>query len=341
MIEVKGVGLEFRQQWNEYLEQNPHAIAWQAFDWSAVVSRHYQYQFLPLAAFENGKLAGILPLYQGLVGRRKGLISVPFAVAGGILGDNDPVRAALLMKAVTISEQQGGIPITLKQYKLRIAGDLHTDETYFNRELSLQRDPESLREQVNPANLALAELAQREGLEVEYPSTNIAEFYNLLLRHHSDQGVPCVGEAWIRSLINMGLYSFALARSEGRLVAATMVKKFKKTVSFPFSCVAGKHKTADAAAYGLYWNLINRFAQEGFEIFHSGRIPKSQSVVDFRLGWGGIAYPYYYQSYPNLRGRTEQAVRHGFKRRLVSTMWKGLPLGVARHLGPMIVRQFP
>jgi hypothetical protein len=341
MIEVRTINPAEREAWNKYIDQTPQAIAWQAYEWSEVVACHYEYQFLPLAAWEESRIVGILPLYLGQVGNGRGLISVPFAVAGGALGDNDTVRRALTERAIAISQQEGGLPITLKQYKVRMPGDFKTDENYFNRELSLQRDLDALRQHISADNLRRAEQARNLGLEVEYPGSDIAAFHRVLLRHHLAQGIPCVGEEWLRTLIDFGMYSFALGRIHGRVIAATMVKKFKTTVSFPFSCVLPQEPASEVAAYGLYWDLISRFATEGYEIFHSGRVPKNQDTLDFRLGWGGTIYPYYYQYYPNSGDSTEFTTRRGLKRRLVSAGWKRLPLTIAKRLGPRLVRRFP
>jgi hypothetical protein len=360
MIQIKEIGVEGREQWNQYVNQTPEAIAWQVYDWSEVVRRHYQFQFIPLAAFEekaveanpdesvrnqgrkSSTVVGVLPLYRGRVGNKQGLISVPFAVAGGIVADSDMVRTALLNRAIEISESLGGLPITLKQYKVRMPGALKTDNSFFNRELRLQQPPESLQQEVRASNLSQAEQAIKAGLEVEYPSSNVKEFYDLLLRYHSAQGLPCASEAWVRTLVDFGMYSIALARIEGSLVAGTLVKQFKKTVSFPFSCARSGGRFSESAPLALYWHLIQHFASKGFEIFHSGRIPQSESVAEFRLGWGGTAYPYYYQTYPD-RGESAAGfdTRGNLKRRLVSRLWKELPLGIARRLGPVIVGKFP
>ncbi len=342
MIEVRKVGPEFKERWNEYIEQSQYAIAWQAYDWAEVLSEHYKYDFLPHAAFEGSKLIGVLPLYYGSAnGKRPALLSVPFAVAGGIVADNEEARVALLEVAISISKERGNLPLTLKQYKIRIPGDLKTDENYFNKELALTSDLDSLCKEIDPKNLRLAEKALSMGLQVEHPSNDIDSFYNILLRHHASQGVPCNNIDWIRSLIEFKMYSIAVAKIDGRVVAATMTKAFKKTVSFPFSCVLPNSDEGDIGIYGLYWELISQFASEGFEIFHSGRIPKTQEAIDFRLGWGGRPHPYFYQYYPNTGGSTESTKKRGWKRNLVSAVWKRMPLTVAKRIGPIVVKRFP
>jgi hypothetical protein len=341
MMEVKSIGAESAMAWNDYVQRSPLAIAWQAYEWSNVVAHHYDYDFHPLAVFRGKDIVGILPLYFGSLGKTIGFISVPFAVAGGIVGDDEEIRAALLDKAIAMSREEGGAPVVLKQYKLRISGNLKTDENYVNRELSLHRDPDVLREHISTVNLEKAEHAAALDLRVEYPAVDVKAFYDLLLRSSTAQGIPCVSPGWIRTLIEFGMYSFALGRLHGRVVAATMIKKFKKTVSFPFSCISPNDSGAEEAAFGLYWELIRRFAVEGFEIFHSGRIPKNRETAEFRLGWGGIEYPYYYQYFPDTGGQTEFARRRGLKRRIVSAVWKRLPRALAGTLGPRLVKRFP
>ena len=341
MLTVRIVDSQEREAWNSYIEHSQYAIAWQVFEWSDVISRHFVYKYIPLAAYDGDKIVGILPLYRGSSGSREGLVSVPFAVAGGIVADNSEAQKALLDKAVELSREYGDLPITLKQYKIRVAGDLKTDENYFNRELSLTSDSSALERQIDPGNLEKAHTAFRSGIEVDYPSKDISAFYKLLLRHNRAQGVPCSSEAWIRTLIDFGMYTIALAKKGSNVLAGTMIKKFKDTVSFPFSCIVPGNNEAQTAVYGLYWNLILRFADEGIHIFHSGRIPRTQETVDFRLGWGGTEYPYFYQYFPNTGGTTEYQNRRGLKRRMVSMVWKHLPLAVIRRISPPIIRRFP
>ena len=341
MIEVQRLNANHREAWNRYIDCSPNSIAWQVFDWADVVARHYEYEFIPLAALEGNAIRGVLPLYFGPCGKGSGLISVPFAVAGGAVWDSVESGLALCECAIEISKYKGNVPLILKQYKFPLPGTLERDETYINRELSLRCDPKALRQEVSESNLAHIEAARKAGLDVEYPAQNVPAFYDLLLRYHTAQGLPCTSETWIRTLIDFGMYSLALARVGGRIVAATMVKKFKKTVSFPFACVHPGDRAAADAAYGMIWVLINRFATEGFQIFHSGRIPKTQTVAGFRLGWGGTEYPYYYQSYPAAVVPGEAGARRGWKRRIVSAAWKRMPLSLARRLGPRLVRRFP
>jgi len=137
------------------------------------------------------------------------------------------------------------------------------------------------------------------------------------------------------------MYSISLLRINHSIVAGTMVKEFKNTISLPFSCTKGKDEGSSIFVFNLYWKLIVLFASQGKQIFHSGRMLKTDQTDDYRLGWGGEKYSYYYQYYPQSVIQTEFSKRRGKKRKILETCWKKLPSGIAEILGPQIVKHFP
>lgn len=331
-----------RDAWEQFIQDNPSSIAWQSYDWSTVLRRHYRFDFYPIAAYDNSKICGVLPIYHLRTARGKEqLISVPYAVAGGIVADHELAGKALLEKAMELSAKHNGCPVTLKQYKVKLDGPLRTDGHFYNKELDLARDPSVIWNGLENRNKLNVEDGDRRNFNLEYPCGDIQGFYKLLLRHHHVRGIPCVGKKWIEDLIAFKMYSIALLRSGSDLVAGTMIKEFKDTVSFPFTCSADGTERTGIPAYSLYWKLIQLFASKGKRIFHSGRIPVTEETDEYRLGWGGTKYNYYYQYYPNVAGTTEFERKRGRKREVFERVWKKIPEGIAGLVGPSIVKQFP
>lgn len=330
-----------RRAWDEFVMKSPASIAWQGYGWSDVVKRLYGLEFYPIAVFDGPRISGILPLYhiKGITGK-DALISVAYAVAGGMLADEPVVQGLLLDKAVQLSRRYGSCRITLKQYKIKMEGDLLTDDNYYNRELSLTDDGKELWGRISERNREKVSDALRLGAVLDYPSTDIDTFYKLLLGHHHRRGVPCCGKRWVEALLASQMYSVALFKVKGDIIAGTMIKEFKDTISFPYTFLADDPSAA-SAVYALYFRLVEHFAARGKAIFHSGRIPNSDDTEPHRLGWGGTKYPYFYQYYPNTAARTEYAARRGGKRALVEKYWRRLPLGLAGFLGRRVVKYFP
>jgi hypothetical protein len=334
------IGEKDKTDWENFVYENPNTIAWQSHEWSDVLKRHYRFVFFPIAAYRGNDICGILPLYH-IKTRLSGdsLISVPYAVAGGITANDPDVRTALLEKAIEISKKHGSCPITLKQYKLKIDGDLALDDNYYNRELELSTDVTEVWRQFSEKNKEA--IRQTEGLNfvMEYPSTELERFYDLLLKDLRAKGVPCVSKRWIQDLLAFKMYSIAILRVGGLIVAGTLVKKFKDTVSFPFTCFMDRNATK--WVHRLYWELIQHFCMEGKRIFHSGRIPMNDATDQYRIGWGGTKYGYYYQYFPMRHVKTEFSVKRGRKRELAEKAWKTMPIMLARLIGPQVVKHFP
>lgn len=329
-------------RWEDYVQSSPRTVAWQSYHWNQAVTRNYDAEFHPLAVEEEGTIRGILPLYR-LRGPKASsrLISVPFAVAGGIAANDTAAAQALLDAGIELSQRLGMNGITFKQYRYPAPGSLKLDANYFNRELALQMGVSPIWDQLEERNRRAIEAADKRALTLEYPLHQIDEFYDLLLGFLTRSGMPCPSRRWIQTLLDLKMYAIALLRYNGRPVAGTMVKTFKTTVSFPYTCNRTASEDSLQATYALYWRLIQGFIAEGYEIFHSGRMPESEDVDPYRLGWGGEKHTYYYQYYPETEGQTEYRNKRGWKRTLFITCWKRMPKSLASVIGPKIVAKFP
>ena len=127
-----------RDSWEAFIDKQPKAIAWQSYKWNDVLKKHYNIDFYPVVAYEGNEIKGILPLYNLKTGRNKSvLMSVPFAVAGGIVSTDAESENLLLNKAIEIANETNNSRIILKQYKHKVAGSLSTDENFCNKELNL------------------------------------------------------------------------------------------------------------------------------------------------------------------------------------------------------------
>jgi hypothetical protein len=330
-----------KADWDRFVESSPSVISWHIYDWYKVPKGYYGAEYYPLAVYDGKEIRGILPLYHVRTLRTgSALISIPYVVAGGIVAEDSDVRKLLFERAVELSHQMGSIPVTLKQYKVKVDGDLTTDASYYNRELSLSPNIDDVWNQISEENRERIKATEQENLTLEYPSQDLDRFYHALLKHHQFVGEPCPSKRWVRHLMVTGLYVIALLKRGDTIVAGTMAKTFKDTVSFPFTCLPSHKDGGDLYAYRLYWELIVNLAQKGIHIAHSGRIPNTEEVPQYRLGWGGTKHHYYYQYY-GFAGKTESTSKRGKGRDVFKTVWKKMPTGFSQLVGPVIMKQFP
>ncbi len=330
-----------KADWDRFVLNHPDAISWHVYDWSKVLRDYYGLAYFPIAVCNGSEVRGVLPLYRVRTLRSgPALISIPYVVAGGIVAEDEQTQQLLLQKAIELSGEMGSIPITLKQYKTRVAGDLRTDAGFYNLELDLSGGVQRVWDDVLEINKELVDSTRHEKLDLEFPSDNVVGFYRTLSRHQHAWGVPTPSRRWIQLLLETGMYSVALLRRGERIVAGTLVKRFQHSASFPLTCLPTRDESQVRFAYRLYWELITQLAAEGTRTFHSGRIPKDDSVPRYRLGWGGNRREYFYQYY-GLRGKTETGNKRGRARRFIESTWRRMPRRLANLLSPSIIKEFP
>lgn len=328
--------------WERFVDTNPLVIAWHSYYYSRVLRRMYNLRFYPLAAYEGTAICGILPLYLSETFRRgRLLMSVPYFVAGGIVAVNEEAEQLLLNRAIELARDVKATRIVLRQYKKQLQGELVTDSSYYNRELALTDNLDDVEKNFSATNKAKIEEAKTYAATLEYPSGDLDTYYDFLLRDQHGLGLPCASKTWVELLLGTKTYNIALLKLKGAVVAATLAKRFKDTISFPLTCLATHDEHGELFAYDLYWKLITRVAGEGIRICHSGRIPRGDMVPRYRLGWGGAVHNYYYQS-PGIEGsRAPETNTRGTKRSLFESLWRTTPISLARAFGPVIVKQFP
>jgi hypothetical protein len=331
-----------KADWDRFVDSNPNVIAWHNYYYSYVLKKMYNLPFFPIAAYDGAAICGILPLYLSDTFRRgKMLMSVPYFVAGGIVAANEEAEQLLLKKAIELAKETKINHIALRQYRRKIPGELITDDGYYNRELALTSNIDEIWKSIGDANRAKIEETKKYDTVLEYPSQDLASYYDFLLRDQHGLGLPCVSKRWVELLLDTQTYHIALLKLKGTVVSGTLAKKFKDTISFPLTCLQKHDEKNELFAYDLYWKLITRVAGEGIHICHSGRIPRGDVAPQYRLGWGGTKHNYYYQS-PGVGNTQAQPTNtRGTKRSIFESAWRKTPLSLARAISPIIVKQFP
>ena len=192
-----------RKAWESFINEEPKAIAWQSYKWFDVLKKHYNIDFYPIVAFEGNEIRGILPLYNLKKSHNKNLLmSVPFAVAGGIVSTDAESEKLLLDKAIELADKHDNSSITFKQYKHKVEGPLTTDENYCNKELALNTNLDKVWNEISEFNRQKVKEGKNFKYEVEYSSKKINEFYDFLLNITSEKVFPVRVKAGFVILLN-------------------------------------------------------------------------------------------------------------------------------------------
>src|SRR5579862_3084136 len=107
-ISVRTFQAEDSGNWDAFVRQHRCGTVFHLTAWKHCIESTFGYRSIYLVAESGRDLRGVLPLFlvQNPI-LKKALISVPFAVSGGILADSDEVLQALHQHVTDLGRELG------------------------------------------------------------------------------------------------------------------------------------------------------------------------------------------------------------------------------------------
>ena len=316
----------------------PAATFFHRAGWAEVLRRAFGHDAHFLYAEREGVIGGVLPLghiRSRLFGNT--LISTPFCVLGGAVGDADAC-AALENAAVELAYS-----LKVDVLELRHSQPRHPDwpakrELYVNFRTTLDPDPEANLKAIPRKQRAMVRKGIDAGLQGEI-----------------DEGVDRLFAAYSESVRNLGTPVFArryfetlktvfgpdcevlTVTHQGRTVASVMSFYFRDEV-LPYygggTTLARDLKGNDF----MYWDLMRRACERGIRTFDYGRSKVGTGSYSFKKNWGFTPEPLHYEFQLVKATQLPEVNPLNPKYRLFIEAWKRLPLPVSRWLGPFLAR---
>ncbi|MFQ5491967.1 MAG: GNAT family N-acetyltransferase, partial [Phycisphaerae bacterium] len=297
-----------------------------------------------LAAVRDDTCVGILPLVRVnsiLAGTL--LVSLPYAIYGGVLADDDATADALLVEARSIARQIGARNIDLRSQRAAFPDLPHIDRyVTFKRNL-----PET-------ADAALAWLPRK----ARAAARNARDKFNLTVRFDDDQ-LPTVYRlyaAGMRRLASLNYpYRFfeqLIARSPGqhlvsvvyhqdRPVAGLLSFIHRDTV-LPYFVGATPDANTYSAFNFIYLTLAQRAVELGLTQFDFGRSRLDNAgCCRFKQLQGFTSTPLQYQCDPQPGNQLPDLTPSNPKFRLARKIWPLMPQSVTTRLGAWLSKHIP
>jgi FemAB-related protein (PEP-CTERM system-associated) len=330
------------EAWDEFVARHPAATLFHRAGWQRAVERTFGYRQHSLAAWKQGRLAGILPLFRVPVFPwGKALVSSPQAVYGGPLADTGEALEALLGAARALGEKLG---VRYIEYRNQDAvRELPSKDLYvtFRRAILPTADE----------NMAAIPRNQRRSIRIGLKSaltTEVAReelldpFFDLYSHSVRNLGTP----VFPRSLFANLLAEFGpdcrilLVRREGRPVASVLTFFFRDQV-LPYYGGARREEFRYGVNDFMYWSLLVYGMEQGYKIFDFGRSKRGSGSFDFKRHWGFEPTPLHYQYHLVRQASLPDLSPRNPKFSAAIQVWKRMPLWLSRRLGPLLVRYFP
>ena len=331
-------------QWDAYVEGRPDASAYHRRGWLDLIGRAFGHEVRPLACTAGESISGVLPLVV-MRSRLFGtfVVSLPFLNAGGVLADDGRSAEALVDAAIAIAGDRRADYLELRhtarrfpsltERRHRVAMTLGLLDSTEQQWLALDR---KIRNQVRKAEKSSLTAAQG-GIEL------VTDFYQVFSRNMRDLGTPVFGRALFEEVFRTfpeNSRVVCVYRGE-QPVAASIVHWRGAWMEVPWAS-ALREFNASAANMFLYWQMLQVAIERGCSRFEFGRCAPGEGTFQFKRQWGAEPSPLVWEYWMG-GGKPAQFDLHADDSSYgrAAAVWRRLPLGVSKVLGPRIVRGIP
>lgn len=326
-------------RWDAFVMGCAEATFFHRAGWQQVMENVFGHATHFLYAERDGVIEGVLPLARNrsvLFG--DALVSLPFAVYGGVAAQSATAADALETEAQRLARQLGVGHLELRNVKPRHP-DWPTQDLYFTFRKAMLPDVEQNMQAIPRKQRAMVRKGIKHGLASTIDPT-VDRFFALYADNVHRHGTPALPRRYFETLQRVfgdDCELLTVTAAGGAPLSSVLTFYFRDEV-LPY--YAGDDFAArDLAANDFkYWELMRRACERGCTLFDYGRSKRDTGPFAFKKNWGFEPRPLHYEYRLYKHDAIPQNNPMNPKYRAFIALWRRLPLGVANRLGPFIVR---
>ncbi len=328
-----------RAAWDRFVLAAPGATFFHRIGWRDIIETVFDHHTHYLLAERGSEIVGVLPLAQirsWLFGHS--LVSLPFAVYGGVAATDPAAVPALHRAALALARELGVDHLELRNPEPREA-DWPRQDLYVTFRKPIAPTVEANLNAIPRKQRAMVRKSILRGLRSEIDG-DAARFFELYADNVHRHGTPALPRRYFESV----LATFG-ADAEVLTVLDTHGQPVSGVLSFYFRDEVLPYYAGDlpaarelAANDFKYWELMRRACERGLKTFDYGRSKRGTGSFDFKKNWGFEPTPLAYEYQLFKRDSVPQNNPSNPKYRLMISTWQRLPRGLANTLGPWVVR---
>lgn len=329
-------------EWDRFVLASEHGTFFHLSGWKRVVEEVLGHRCHYFLAREGTSIRGVFPISRirnFLFGDC--LVSLPLTVYGGVCADDGASFRALVDAGTEMGRRLGVRYMEMRNRNEPYPSDLPSRDLYVTFTLNLSPGPDALMKQLPRDTRYAIRKSLKAGLEWT-EGVSVDEFYDIFAENVHNLGTPVFSKRLFVVLKEQFPESCRIfgVRKAGRLIASVLCFYFRDQV-LPYYAGANSEFFADAPNNFMYWKLICQSHEEGVRVFDFGRSKKGTGSFQFKSSWSMDVTPLPYR-YQLIRGKEVpklSPVDEKFK--LAVRLWKQLPLGVTKLIGPGLIRWVP
>ena len=325
--------------WDAFVLACAQATFFHRAGWQRILRDVFRHETHFLYAEVNGRIVGVLPLaHVKSVLFGHSLVSLPFAVYGGVAADNALAADALEREAQALARRLGVAHLELRNVAPRHP-DWPLQDLYVTfRKPILPIEADNLLA-IPRKQRAMVRKGIANGLRSEVDS-GVERFFALYADNVHRHGTPGLPKRYFEALrreFGEDCDVLSVTDASGRPLSSVLSFYFRDEV-LPY--YAGDDLTArdNAANDFKYWELMRLACQRGVKVFDYGRSKRGTGSFAFKKNWGFEPQPLHYEYCLYTRDTVPQNNPANAKFQLLIRAWQRMPIGMANWLGPMVVR---
>ena len=326
-------------RWDAFVFGCPQATFFHRAGWQKILRRVFRHDTHYLLAQRDGRIEGVLPLaHVNSLLFGNSLVSLPFAVYGGVAADSEEAAQALEQEAQRIAQRLGVAHLELRHVRPR-HDDWPKQDLYVTFRKAILPDEEANMLAIPRKQRAMVRKGIKNELRADI-DTNVDRFFALYADNVHRHGTPALPKRYFQALceeFGSDCEVLTVSAPDGKPLSGVLSFYFRDEV-LPY--YAGDDVAArDLAANDFkYWELMRRACARGVKVFDYGRSKQGTGPYAFKKNWGFEPTPLCYEYQLYKRDAVPQNNPANAKFKLMIETWRRLPLGVANWLGPYVVR---
>jgi serine/alanine adding enzyme len=335
---------EDKGRWDEFITNSSASSCYHLTGWKDVIERSFGHNTFYLMEQEGNDVRGVLPLVQlksVLFGNF--MVSLPYFNYGGICADTGEISNRLLQEAVRIASD-----INSEHIELRHAQEVNNGLPVKTGKVSMRLAlPEDAKDLWKSFSSKLRSQIRRPEKEEMYPRIGREEeldsFYSVFSTNMRDLGTPVYAKAFFRNILKEfpeTTWICTVYTKQGDPAASGFLVGFKEILEIPWASSLRNYNRYSPNML-LYWSILNFACEKGYKVFDFGRSTVGESTYQFKEQWGAKPVQLYWHYWMRNGGRVPQLNPKNPKYQLAIKLWRQLPVGLTKLIGPAIVKNLP
>jgi FemAB-related protein (PEP-CTERM system-associated) len=327
------------ERWDEFVMACPDATFFHRAGWQRILGEVFRHETHFLFAESAGRIEGVLPLAQVkslLFGHS--LVSLPFAVYGGVAASTPEAAQALEQEAQRLARQLGAEHLELRNV-VRRHDDWPMQDLYVTFRKEIHAEEEANMQAIPRKQRAMVRKGIKNGLQSAVDA-GVERFFPLYADNVHRHGTPALPRRYFEALLREfagDVDVLTVSGPDGGTLSSVLSFYFRDEV-LPY--YAGDDETARELAANdfKYWELMRRACAKGLKVFDYGRSKQGTGSFAFKKNWGFEPRSLHYEYCLYKRDSVPQNNPANAKYRLLIETWRRMPIGMANWLGPYVVR---